>query len=1474
MKNMKNLLRRRTLRALIIGLAAATLASYPAKASPYASGVTNDSGTIRFVMNEAGADVTVIFEDATTFAMGVLPKGATNFALGSHSSYQIKCTKVGNGTPALISSDTFSNSIWANPRGVAANQNPKIGHLFGRIYAGSGGTGGYGPGTPGYKAQGIYAMNADQTTALGKGTNAYGTATFANSGTSGPWRMRVAPDNTLLVDDFSTTGAALWQFQPDLSDSNLVLSIIGQTAAAAAGIHGDFFGTPLMTGSLAAGNLVLWTADSGMGVPAGTTTGPGTSVGSYNCVFRYDIGSGPLPWNQKPNYAYTVGLDGIAELRPEVDIGKDGKIIAGFGRANLSNPDIQILSPDGTTLLYTSGNYPPANLPPPSDPWNGISGSGSQGGMYAGVRVSPDGRYLASVDINNGITIASLVNGLPDDSSIFGIVNTPATGNSRGMDWDAANNLYVISSGQGLLRIYSLGITTTCITSNDLTGTNGGFQMIVPSVTATVVATQPYASQNYINNSAPGAPIPGVFKISLGTNHLDGPVTVNFTRTGTASYNAANLALSTYTINTNETPNGVIIGTNTVTFPAGNMPGGGNWYVDVKITPTAFPVSTNTLTMIMTISGGSTYLAGSPSRDTVFIQNTGPQLLLLTAVANTTTVFGGATMYRGVTNDYAKFVITRLGDTNGPGNSPGNVSQTAYTITNVTYVSNATTAVFGRDYTARAQRIDPLADGKIQPPVDGPTAIVIYPGDTAVTCCVGNPVAHTNLSLTPTNLSIIVNMTNAVTGITNTSAEGNQYTVGTATVTLTELDNAVGPEAVLWSNPLTNAADSVNWTLTFAATNFGYGGLPVVVPNYVNDATSIAGGGTNDFLARFGNPVASDGVIPSPVMAANGWTSALKMTVNKANSAQAGVNVYPQGQKFNGNYALRFNMYLSLYDFAINNPNIASAGREYALFGVNHIGNNCNWRTDAALAVGAGMFPTNSDGQWFAIDAGSGGITPADFDAMTPGPLPNNANSGGVGGLNDKASNTAVSQNGVFKHPPFDCMNTTDFTRTIGAPGGGEPANKWVDVSVEITRQTNINVFINNSLVIPTFALTNGLGLAASYTNGTIMLGYDDPNANISDSSAFVYFSNVRVVELSPYIVVQPGLTNSLASNLIVTQGASLILTSAVSFGSAPITNVWYRGTAVAAGTGTGATPTAALQTNSVNAISMTDSLTRTFTGAIDATNYMSVFSDAAGSVTSAVVAVEVVLTPANVEGIVGSLAQLQVRAVGPSAPTSYQWQTNGVNLANSAHYAGVTSTNLFITNAQPADAMAYSVIVGQPGGTVTQTVVLTMGSTVGPVTPASQTNLVGTTASFTVSATGSGPFTYRWKQNGVNLGNVGNISGSTNSILTITNVATTNAGSYTVGVTNGAGGLVAGPGVLTVILPTLSSVSLVGPNVVLSYYSPNSLSDTTNAYNLQSAGVVTGPYTNTPAAYSISGGIVQITVPQTAGNMFYRLVH
>src|ERR1051326_4968108 len=92
--------------ALILAAVAICFSSRMVKAHPYACGVTNDNGTIRFFLNEGGGTVYVVFEDGTTNNnFGVLPRGATNFSLGAHTSYSIYVVTTGNGVPAQISND-------------------------------------------------------------------------------------------------------------------------------------------------------------------------------------------------------------------------------------------------------------------------------------------------------------------------------------------------------------------------------------------------------------------------------------------------------------------------------------------------------------------------------------------------------------------------------------------------------------------------------------------------------------------------------------------------------------------------------------------------------------------------------------------------------------------------------------------------------------------------------------------------------------------------------------------------------------------------------------------------------------------------------------------------------------------------------------------------------------------------------------------------------------------------------------------------------------------------------------------------------------------------------------------------------------------------------------------------------------------------------------------------------------------------
>jgi YVTN family beta-propeller protein len=68
-----------------------------------------------------------------------------------------------------------------------------------------------------------------------------------------------------------------------------------------------------------------------------------------------------------------------------------------------------------------------------------------------------------------------------------------------------------------------------------------------------------------------------------------------------------------------------------------------------------------------------------------------------------------------------------------------------------------------------------------------------------------------------------------------------------------------------------------------------------------------------------------------------------------------------------------------------------------------------------------------------------------------------------------------------------------------------------------------------------------------------------------------------------------------------------------------------------------------------------------------------------------------------------------------------------------------------------------------------------------------------GSTATFTVTATGSGPLTYQWRFNGVN------ITGATNASLVLSSVSAASQGAYTVLVRDGSGAVLSSGAVLTV---------------------------------------------------------------------------
>lgn len=162
---------------------------------------------------------------------------------------------------------------------------------------------------------------------------------------------------------------------------------------------------------------------------------------------------------------------------------------------------------------------------------------------------------------------------------------------------------------------------------------------------------------------------------------------------------------------------------------------------------------------------------------------------------------------------------------------------------------------------------------------------------------------------------------------------------------------------------------------------------------------------------------------------------------------------------------------------------------------------------------------------------------------------------------------------------------------------------------------------------------------------------------------------------------------------------------------------------------------------------------------------------------------------PASVTVNGGERASFSVTAKG-ATPLAYQWRKDGTAIP------GATWTSYALTAAALTDAGSYDVVVTNNVGKATsQAAVLTVRA-VAPALgsqPQAVTVFEGQPASFSVTATGTAPLTYQWKKDGTA------VPGATSATLAFTSAATTDAGTYTVTVTNTAGSVTSQGAALTV---------------------------------------------------------------------------
>ncbi len=200
------------------------------------------------------------------------------------------------------------------------------------------------------------------------------------------------------------------------------------------------------------------------------------------------------------------------------------------------------------------------------------------------------------------------------------------------------------------------------------------------------------------------------------------------------------------------------------------------------------------------------------------------------------------------------------------------------------------------------------------------------------------------------------------------------------------------------------------------------------------------------------------------------------------------------------------------------------------------------------------------------------------------------------------------------------------------------------------------------------------------------------------------------------------------------------------------------------------------------NAVAI-DGVTISFTGIVFTTNSPVIVAD-----------------PQSRTNNAGTAASFTVVVAG-SDPLSFQWWKNGTELlVDGINLGGTTSPTLWLTNVTKANEGTYSCAITNLAGSTNSA-----GATLVVIDPAigtqplNSTNIVGDRQTFSVFARGTTPFAYQWQQDN------SDVLDATNSFILFTSINTSNAGNYTVVVTNAFGVVTSSVASLTII-PTPSN--------------------------------------------------------------------
>ena len=302
-----------------------------------------------------------------------------------------------------------------------------------------------------------------------------------------------------------------------------------------------------------------------------------------------------------------------------------------------------------------------------------------------------------------------------------------------------------------------------------------------------------------------------------------------------------------------------------------------------------------------------------------------------------------------------------------------------------------------------------------------------------------------------------------------------------------------------------------------------------------------------------------------------------------------------------------------------------------------------------------------------------------------------------------------------------------------------------------------------------TLSLSNWPSIASRSFDATGHFDSTNPATLGLKQQFFRLLVGTNSVATAPSITTQP-------QSLTVAVGATTnFLVSAT--GDAPLTYFWSFNTNTSVGGNSNTLALVSIQTN-------------------NAGSYRVIVSNIVGVVTSSVVTLTVLVPPSitanptNLTVATGASPVFRVTATG-SATLLYQWYLDDTN----SPLPGATNATLTLNSVNAADAGNYFVVVANSVGSATSSAatLTVLGPPVIESQPESLAVTVSNNATFTVAVAGVAPLTYKW------FFNTNTPVGTNSTTLTLLNVQTNNAGTYSVIVTNNYGAVTSSFAILTV---------------------------------------------------------------------------